>query len=154
MENLILCSTSYNSQQEYFGLRSYCYKTRSNCKSINSKSLKFGFPQLPLVPVSIVREYKITISSVITNFHQILSQVINQLLNFLTAYHTNNVRPHVCLGGGTSCLYLHAIRSRPKVGVYIPVTLKFWPWRGPVPPQSPPHAHVCVRRFVCTFVYS
>jgi len=45
-------------------------------------------------------------------------------------------------GGGTSCLYLHAIRSRPKVGVYIPVTLKFCP-----PPPVPPHAHVCCRCF-------
>jgi len=36
----------------------------------------------------------------------------------------------VCVAGflgGTSCLYLNAISSRPKVGVYIPVTLKFWP---------------------------
>jgi len=44
--------------------------------------------------------------------------------------------------GGTSCLYLHAIRSRPKVGVYIPVTLKFWPGGTSPPPPSPPHAHV------------
>jgi len=46
---------------------------------------------------------------------------------------------HTCawgffLGGGTSCLYLHARRSRPKVGVYIPVKLKFWPGGRPVPP--------------------
>jgi len=44
------------------------------------------------------------------------------------------------LGGGTSCLYLHAIRSRPTDRGYIPVTLKFWPG-GDQPPQSP-HAYV------------
>jgi len=57
---------------------------------------------------------------------------------YATLVSTTRVRGGV--SGGTSCLYLHAISSRPKVGVYIPVTLKFWPW-GTIPP-SPPHAHV------------
>jgi len=51
---------------------------------------------------------------------------------------TTRVLGGILGGGGTSCLYLHAIRSRPKVGVYIPVTLKFLPGGGPVLP----HAHV------------
>jgi len=53
----------------------------------------------------------------------------------------------VCLGvfsgGRGSCLNLHFISSRPKVGVYIPVKLKFWPL-GASPP--PPRAHVWLER--------
>jgi len=51
-----------------------------------------------------------------------------------------NICDHTCawgVWGGTNCLYLHAIRLRPKVGVYIPVTLKFWPGGGPAPPPRP-----------------
>jgi len=55
-----------------------------------------------------------------------------------TKYRVLTTRVHgVFGGGGTTCLYLHAIRSRPKVGVYIPVTLKFWPGGGTSPPSPP-----------------
>jgi len=87
--------------------------------------------------------FKITVTSK-TEIATVVND-FSERLKWIIKIHHHTRAWATFLGGGTSCLYLHAIRYR-SGGTSPPQTLKFLAW-GVDQPPSPPHAHVCSQPF-------